>query len=100
LQEIADNPEFFVGDATRFDVQQGELGEYEYMCIPTGMSNIKKSMSMLKVGCVNKFNYVEVISEFCGEKKEKQLKQAVMKAKQALQVITMYVKQNVSILML
>jgi hypothetical protein len=30
LQEIADNPEFFVGDATRFDVQQGELGEYSY----------------------------------------------------------------------
>lgn len=25
--EIADNPEFFVGDATRFDVQQGELGD-------------------------------------------------------------------------
>jgi hypothetical protein len=44
LQEIADNPEFFVGDATRFDVQQGELGE----CV-------------LKVGCVNKFNCLEVI---------------------------------------
>lgn len=25
--EIADNPEFFVGDASRFDVRQGELGD-------------------------------------------------------------------------
>jgi hypothetical protein len=29
LQEIADNPQLFVEGATRFDVQQGELGEWQ-----------------------------------------------------------------------
>jgi len=31
-QELTTNPQFFVGGASRFDVQQGELGNIVYPC--------------------------------------------------------------------
>ncbi len=31
FQEISQNPELFVGGASRFDVKQGELGKFQYI---------------------------------------------------------------------
>ena len=37
LQEIADDPEIFVGGASRFDIKQGELGKwYIFLLVDAG----------------------------------------------------------------
>jgi len=45
LQEIADDPQIFVGGASRFDIKQGALGEWftdllvDAMCLTIGFFN-------------------------------------------------------------